>query len=89
MNVLKLKIKLKKKYLLALNIDFVDASYTHNYYTNSYINGDVAFLDGGFISLDCMFFDAKDKKKFTSLVDNLSVTLSLNEINDWIDTGYK
>ena len=86
---LETKDKIKKEISSAINVDFVDASYTHNYYTNSYINGDVAFLDGGFISLDCMFFDAKDKKKFTSLVDNLSVTLSLNEINDWIDTGYK
>ena len=86
-------LKIKDEYIneitSTLNLDFVDASYTHNYYTNSYINGDVAYLKGGFISLDCMFFDKKDKNKFPGLVDNLSVTLSLNEINDWIETGYK
>ena len=86
---LKIKDEIKNEISSAINVDFVDASYTHNYYTNSYINGDVAFLEGGFIGLDCMFFDDKDKKKFTSLVDNLSVTISLNEINDWIETGYK
>ena len=86
---LKIKDEIKNEISSAINVDFVDASYTHNYYTNSYINGDVAFLEGGFIGLDCMFFDNKDKKKFTSLVDNLSVTISLNEINDWIETGYK
>lgn len=86
---LKIKDEIKNEISSAINVDFVDSSYTHNYYTNSYINGDVAFLEGGFIGLDCMFFDNKDKKKFTSLVDNLSVTISLNEINDWIETGYK
>ena len=86
---LKIKNEFKNEISSALNIDFIDASYTHNYYTNSYINGDVAYLDNGFISLDCMFFDKKDKDKFPALVDNLSVTISLNEINDWIKTGYK
>ena len=86
---IKVKDEIKNEISSALNLKFVDGSYNHNYYTNSYINGDIAYMNGGFISIDCMFFDKKDKKKFPNLVDNLSVTLSLNEINDWIETGYK
>ena len=53
------------------------------------IYGDIVYLDGGFISIDCMFFDNKDKKKFPNLVDNLSLTLSLNEVANWMRDGYK
>ena len=86
---LKIKNEIKDEISSALDIEFIDSSFKHNYYTNSFINGDTAFIDGGYIGIDCMFFDEKDKKKFPNIVDNLSVTLSLNEINDWIDTGYK
>ena len=85
----KIKNEIKDEISFALDIEFIDSSYKHNYYTNSFINGDTAFIDGGYIGIDCMFFDEKDKKKFPNIVDNLSVTLSLNEINDLIDTGYK
>ena len=61
----------------------------HDYYTNSFIYGDVAYLDKGFITIDCMFFDEKDKKKFPGLVDNLSLTLSSNEVAEWMRAGYK
>tara|TARA_B100001057_G_scaffold480052_1_gene552449 strand:- start:559 stop:1134 length:576 start_codon:yes stop_codon:yes gene_type:complete len=86
---IEIKDKIKAEISSALNLKFIDASYNHNYYTNSFIKGDVSYMDGGFISLDCMFFDEKDKKKFPNLVDNLSVTLTLDEINKWIEKGYK
>ena len=73
----------------ALTVNFINEDGNHNYYTHTYIYGDVAYLDGGFISIDCMFFDDKDKKKFPNLVDNLSLTLSLNEVAYWMRDGYK
>ncbi len=86
---IKIKDKIKNEISSALDLKFIDASYNHNYYTNTFVNGDISYMDGGFISLDCMFFDEKDKKKFPNLVDNLSVTLTLDEINKWIEKGYK
>ena len=74
---------------LALNLEFQQDNNMHDYYTNSFIYGDVAYLDKGFITIDCMFFDEKDKKKFPGLVDNLSLTLSSNEVAEWMRAGYK
>ena len=86
---IKIKDEIIDEISSALTVNFINEDGNHNYYTHTYIYGDVAYLDGGFISIDCMFFDDKDKKKFPNLVDNLSLTLSLNEVADWMRDGYK
>ena len=73
----------------SIEVEFQDSNYTHNYYKNTFINGVIAFLDGGYISIECMFFDKKDKNKFPLLVDNLSVSLTSDEVDEWIASGYK
>lgn len=83
------KDDIKNEISSALNIKFKKDDDYHSYYTNTYIYGDIVYLDGGFISLECMYYSEKDKKKFPNLLDNLSVTLSLNEVNSWTASGYK
>lgn len=73
----------------SLAITFSDDSGKHNVYKNSFINGKTARLNGGYINIDCMFFDNKDKKKYPSLVDNLAVMLKSDEIEQWFESGYK
>ena len=73
----------------SLGIKFKDDSGMHNFYTNSFINGKTASLDGGYINIDCMFFDDKDKQKHPALVDNLALMLKSNEIEKWFVSGYK
>ena len=60
-----IKDEIKNDISSSLNIKFKKDDGNHNYYTNTYIYGDVVYLDGGFISLECMFFDEKDKKKIS------------------------
>ena len=84
----------KKKELVdeissAIEVEFNDSNQNHNYYKNTFINGDVAYLDGGYITIECMFFDKKDKKKFPDLVDNLSVSITLDEVDNWMTSGYE
>ena len=83
------KDDIKSEISSALNIKFIKDDGYHSYYTNTYIYGDIVYLDGGFISLECIYYSEKDKKKFPNLLDNLSVTLSLNEVNSWVASGYK
>ena len=84
-----IKDNIKNEISSALNIKFKKDDDYHSYYTNTYIYGDIVYLDGGFISLECMYYSKKDKEKFPNLADNLSVTLSLNEVNSWTASGYK
>ena len=81
--------KIAKEISSALDITFNDDSGKHNYYKNSFINGKTANLNGGYINIDCMFFDDKDKKKYPTLVDNLAVMIKSNEVERWFQSGYK
>ena len=81
--------KISNEISSALEINFFDDSSKHGYYTNSFINGKTAQLDGGYLRIDCMFFDEKDKKVHEGLVDNLAVMLKSNEIEKWFQSGYK
>ena len=73
----------------ALDIIFIDDSSNHGYYKNSFINGRTVELEGGYLRIDCMFYDEKDKLKHPSLVDNLAVMLKSYEIERWFESGYK
>ena len=73
----------------ALDIVFTDDSSKHSYYKNSFINGRTVELEGGYLRIDCMFYDDKDKLKHPSLVDNLAVMLKSYEIERWFESGYK
>ena len=86
---IKVKEEIVNEISSVLDLKFQENNSYHNYYTNTYTYGNVAYLSEGFITIDCMFFDDKDKKKFPKLVDNLSVSLYLNEINEWMISGYK
>jgi len=74
---------------ISLNIVFKDDSSNHHYYKNSYINGRTTELNGGFLRIDCMFFNERDKKLHPRLIDNLSVMLKSDEIEQWAQSGYK
>jgi hypothetical protein len=72
-----------------LGVTLTDDNGMHNFYKNSFINGKTGKLDGGYINIDCMFFDDKDKKKYPNLVDNLAVMIKSDEIEKWFQSGYK
>jgi len=72
-----------------LNIQFNKSSGKHSYYKNTINRSYEAVIDGGYISIECLYFDKKDKKLYPNLADNLAIHVMSNEIVKWFESGYK
>lgn len=73
----------------SLNINFKTYEDLHSYYNNTSVPTSDGNLDNGYISIQCLFWDKKDKKKHPKLVNNLAVWIVSDEISQWFGSGYK
>ena len=73
----------------SLNIGFNNYTNNHSYYKNTKIPTSDGNLNDGYITVQCLFWDEKDKKKHPMLTDNLAVQIISNEIEEWFRSGYE
>ena len=72
----------------SLNIKFKESNYNHHYYKNTTTYNSVAIVNGGFIRIECIYYDLKDKAKH-NVKDNLSIVSKSNEIEKWFKSNYE
>ena len=72
----------------SLTIEFKESNYNHHYYKNTVTYNSVATVKGGYIRIECIYFDLKDKAKH-DVKDNLSIVSKSNEIEKWFESNYE
>jgi hypothetical protein len=72
----------------SLNIEFKESNYNHYYYKNTVTYNSVAKVKGGYIRIECIYYDLKDKAKH-DVNDNLSIVSKSNEIEKWFESNYE
>ena len=85
---LKSKDDIVKNIKSSLNIEFKESNYNHHYYKNTVTYNSVTTVKGGFIRVECIYYDLKDKAKH-DVIDNLSIVSKSNEIEKWFKSNYE
>ena len=83
------KGKIVEEISKSLNLNFNNYINSHSYYKNTKIPTSDGNLNDGYITVQCLFWDEKDKKKHPMLIDNLAVQIISNEIEEWFKSGYE